>query len=70
MIGDFQKLRENVIDIEEEEAENRKFYGQTRRTIGGPSETKPPTAEIAAVRNRQFSHLGKPLSKVLENLKG
>ena len=27
MIGDFRQLRETVLDIEEEEAENRKLYG-------------------------------------------
>ena len=70
MITDFRQLRETVMDIEEEEAENRKFYGQNRKTFGGHSETKPTTAEVATVRNRRFSNLGRPMSKVLEKLKG
>ena len=69
MIGDFQQLRETVMDIEEEEVENRKFYGQNRRTFGGPSETKPATAEVATVKNKRFSNLGRPLSNVFEKLK-
>ena len=70
MITDFRQLRETVMDIEEEEAENRKFYGQNRKTFGGHSVTKPTTAEVATVRNRRFSNLGRPMSKVLEKLKG
>ena len=70
MITNFRQLRETVMDIEEEEAENRKFYGQNMRTFGGPSETKPTAAEVAAIRNRQFSNLGRPLSKVFEKLQG
>ena len=57
------------MDIEEEEAENRKFYGLNRRPIGGTSGAKPVSAEVAAIRNRQFSNLRRPLSKVLEKLK-
>ena len=57
------------MDIEEEEAENRKFYGQNMRNIGGPSGTMPATAEVTAIKNRRFSNLGKPLSKVFEKLK-
>ena len=52
MISDFRQLRETVMDIEEEEAENRKFYGQNWRTFGGPSQTKPATAEVATIKNR------------------
>ena len=69
MIGDFRQLRETVMDIEEEEVENRKFYGQNRRIFGGLSETKPATAEVATVKNRRFSNLGRPLSNVFEKLK-
>ena len=43
---------ETVMDIEEEEVENRKFYGQNRKNFGGPSETKPATAEIATIKGR------------------
>ena len=32
MITDFRQLRETVMDIKEEEAESRKYYGQ----LGGP----------------------------------
>ena len=56
------------MDIEEEEAENRKFYNLNWRTIGGSSGSKPVTAEVAAIKNRRFSNLGRPLSKVLEKL--
>ena len=69
MIADFRQLRETVMDIEEEEAENKTFYGLNRRPIGGTSGTKPTAAEIAAIRNRRFSNLGRPLSRVLERLK-
>ena len=68
MIADFRQLRETVMDIEEEEAENRKFYSQNKRIFGGSSGTKPATAEIAAIKDRRFSNLGRPLSKVLEKL--
>ena len=68
MITDFRQLRETVMDIEEEEAENRKFYSLNKRAVGGPSGTKPVTTEVAAIKNRRFSNLGKPLSKVLEKL--
>ena len=69
MIMDFRQLRETVMNIEEEEAENRKFYGHNRKNFGGPSKTKPATAEIATVKGRRFSNLGRPLSKVFEKLK-
>ena len=57
------------MDIEEEEVENRMFYGLNRRPIMGTSGTKPVAAEIATIRNRHFPNLGRPLSKVLERLK-
>ena len=57
------------MDIEEEEAESRKYYGQARRPTGGPSGTKVSPAEVAAIRNRRFSDLGRPLSKVFEKLR-
>ena len=69
MIVDFRQLRETVMDIEEEEAENRKFFGLNRRPVGGMSGTKPVSAEVAAVRNWRFSNLGRPLSKIFEKLK-
>ena len=68
MIADFRQLRETVMDIEEEEAENKKFYNLNRRAVGGSSGTKPITAEVTAIKNRRFSNLGRPLSKVLEKL--
>ena len=52
MIGDFRKMKEIVMDVEDEKAENKKFYGLNRRTFGGHSETKPATAEVATIRNR------------------
>ena len=57
------------MDIEEEEAESRKYYGQARRPTGVPSGTKVNPAEVAAIRNRRFSDLGRPLSKVFEKLR-
>ena len=69
MIVDFQKLRETVMDIKEEEVENRKFFGLNRRLVGGMSGTKPVSVEVAAVRNQRFSNLGRPLSKIFEKLK-
>ena len=68
MIGDFRQLRETVMDFEEEEAENMKFYGLNMRTVRGPSGTKPVSAEVVAIRNWHFSNLGRSLSKVLEKL--
>ena len=57
------------MDIEEEEAESRKYYGQARRSTGGPSGTKVSPADVAAIRNRRFFDLGRPLSKVFEKLR-
>ena len=69
MITDFRQLREIVMDIEEEEAESQKYYSQARRPARGPSGTKVGPAEVAAIRNRRFSDLGRPLSKVFEKLR-
>ena len=57
------------MDIKKEKAENQKFYSQTRRPTGGPSGTKVSPVEVAAIRNKRFSNLGRPLSKVFEKLK-
>ena len=56
------------MDIEEEEAENWKFYGMSMRTVGGSSSVKHVSTEVAAIKNMHFSNLGRPLSKVLEKL--
>ena len=69
MITDFRQLREIVMDIEEEEAKSRKYYGQARRPTKGPYGTKVSPTEVATIRNRRFSNLEKPLSKVFEKLK-
>ena len=50
-------------------ANNRNLCNQNGRTVGEPSRTKPTPSEIAPIKNRQFSNLGKPLSKVFEKLK-
>ena len=66
MITDFCQLREIVIDIKEEVAENLKYYSQTRRPVRGSSGTKVSLAEVAVIRNRRFSNLDRPMSKVFE----
>ena len=68
MIGDFRQLRETVMDIKEDEAENRKFCGQNRKSAEGSSGMKSGAAEIIAIRDRRFSDLGRPLSRVFEKL--
>ena len=42
------------MDIGEEEAESRKYYGQTRRPTGGPSGTKVNPTEVVAIRNKAY----------------
>ena len=49
--------------------DNRDLCNRNERTIGKPSRIKPTPSEIALIRNRQFSNLGKPLSKMFEKLK-
>ena len=62
IITNFRQLRELVMDIEEGDAKSRKYYGQARKPTRGPSETKVNPAEVAAIRNRRFSNLERPLS--------
>ena len=50
-------------------ANDRDLCNQNERTIGESSRIKTIPLEITPIRNRQFSNLGKPLSKVFEKLK-
>lgn len=68
MISNFRQLRETIMDIEEEEAENRKFHGKNRKATEGPLGMKVDATEIIAIRERRFLKLGKHLSRVFEKL--
>ena len=69
MISDFRQLTETVMDIEEEEAENKKSRGQwqDRKSNGGSSRNED--AEVNMVQKRLFSNLREPMSQIFEKLK-
>ena len=49
-------------------ADNREMNNQNGKIIGEPSETKPTSLEVAPVRNRRSSKLGRPLLEVFREL--
>lgn len=64
VIADFKQLKETVMDIEEEEAKNRKFRRQGQKNGGESSGNEKE--EISVVQKRCFSNFGRPLSEILE----
>ena len=67
MITDFKQLKEAVMDIEEEEAENKKFHSPWQNKKNGGS-SGGEEAEVNAVQKRRFSNLPQPMSKIFERL--